>query len=529
MTVFAGRNTAAASLSALLLLTGTTAAVAAKTDPGPLVTTSAGALLGAEDGDVTVFRGVPFATPPLGDFRWRAPQPVAPWTTVREAKNFGHDCMQTPFPGDEAPLRTSPDEDCLYLNVWKPAGARKNAKLPVLVWIYGGAFITGGTSPAIYDGSAFARQGVLFVSFNYRVGRFGFFSHPALSQEQGPVGNFAVSDQVAALAWVRNNIAAFGGDPSKVTLIGESAGGTSVINMLTVPSARGLFRGAIAMSGGGRSLLPTAALATGEQIGVNFARREGIEGIDLAALAALRKLPSATVQGTNLFADRFAVPSTYVGGYVAEGKVVPQPSDTMMEAGDMARVPVMIGWTSADAGLSFAQDKDQLFASFGDHGAALRAAYDHGGTRAFEPLRDEITRDQYMAEPARFVARHAVKAGSRAFVYRFGYVAQAMRAKWSQGAPHATDIPYFFNTVVARYGTQTTAQDRAAASLANRYVVNFVKTGRPGGPGLPEWTPYEKGGEALLDFEMNADAASVRNPSTAKLDAIEATSHIPDK
>jgi len=495
----------------------------------PLAALPEGTLRGTSEGEISVFRGIPYAAAPVGDLRWKPPQPAPRWDGVRDAATFGHDCMQTPFPGDEAPLRTVPSEDCLYLNVWKPAPAGKRARLPVLVWFYGGAFVTGGTSPAIYDGSAFAKQGVIFVSFNYRLGRFGFFSHPALTAEQGPVGNFAVSDQVAALRWVKDNIAAFGGDPGKVTIIGESAGGTSVINMLTVPSARGLFHGAIAMSGGGRSLLRTATLETGERVGVDFAHREGIDGTAPASLGALRRLPAAAVQGKNLFADRLGTPMTYVGGYVADGTVVPRPSDTMMQAGDMARVPVMIGWTSADAGLTLAQDKDQLFASFGAHGPALRKAYDPAGTGSFEALRAEITRDQYMAEPARFVARHAERLGSDAFVYRFGYVAEAMRGKWAEGAPHATDIPYFFDTVDARYGAQATPLDRAAARLANRYVVEFVKTGKPGGSAAARWRPYHRGSEAMLDFGMDAHAASIANPSQAKLDAIAAAASVPER
>ncbi|MFT4055848.1 MAG: carboxylesterase family protein [Novosphingobium sp.] len=492
-------------------------------------TIAAGTLRGVRESGVEVFRGIPFAAPPVGELRWKPPQPVAHWDGVRDAGAFAHDCMQTPFPGDEAPLRTTPSEDCLYLNVWKPAATRVKGTLPVLVWFYGGAFVTGGTSPAIYDGSSFARQDVIFVSFNYRLGRFGFFSHPALTAEQGPVGNFAVSDQVAALRWVKDNIAAFGGDPAKVTLIGESAGGTSVINMLTVPSARGLFRGAIVMSGGGRSLLRTATLETGEQVGIDFAHREGIEGAGRASLKALRALPAAAIQGKNLFADRLGQPMTYVGGYVADGNVVPHPSDTLMEAGDMARVPVMIGWTSADAGLSLAQDKDALFASFGDHAAALRKAYDPEGVRAFDALRDEIIRDQYMVEPARFVARHAERLGQNAYLYRFGYVAQTMRGKWTGGAPHATDIPYFFDTVDARYGAQTSVQDRDAARVANRYVVDFVKTGSPGGEGYGAWKPYRRSDETMLAFDMDARGASVPAPSPQKLDAVAAAASVPEQ
>lgn len=506
------------------LLAATTALLpTALAAQAPVVATASGPVSGRLDGTIAAFLGIPYAAPPIAENRWRSPQPAEPWQGIRDATAFAHDCMQTPFPGDEAPLRTTPAEDCLYLNVWKPAGARRDARLPVLVWIYGGAFITGGTSPAIYDGSAFAKKGVVFVSFNYRLGRFGFFSHPALSAEAGKAtGNFAMEDQVAALRWIRANIASFGGDPAKVTIMGESAGGTAVVNLLTMPSARGLFRGAIAMSGGGRSLLPTATMEKGEQVGVDFAAKQGIADTGAAGLAAIRALPAATIQGGNLFADRFANPSTYVGGFVAEGSVITGPSDMLMDAGQIAPAPVMIGMTSADGGISFAQDKDALFASFGTQGPALRKAYDPDGKAEFRDLSRRLTGDQYMAEPARFVARHAVAAGNQAFVYRFGYVAQSKRSEWKAGAPHATDIPYFFNTVDARYGAATTAQDRKAASLANAYVVNFVKYGNPNGKTLPIWPPYDRKGEALLQHTMEATATASFDPFKDKLDLIEA-------
>lgn len=489
----------------------------------PVATTLSGKVAGTHEGAVDVFRGIPYAAPPLAENRWRSPQPVAPWQDVRDASAFAHDCMQTPWPFDEAPLRTTPAEDCLYLNVWKPAAARRGAKLPVLVWIHGGAFITGGTSPAIYDGSAFARNGVLFVSMNYRLGRFGFFSHPALTAEAGkPVGNFAMEDQLAALKWVRANIAAFGGDPAKVTIVGESAGGTAVLNLLTMPAARGLFRGAISMSGGGRSLLPTATMQKGEQVGLDFAASKGVTDSGAAGLAAIRALPAATVQGTNLFADRFASPPTYVGGLVAEGTVITAPSDQLMDAGKMAPVPVMIGMTSADGGISVAKDKDALFGTFGPQAAALRKAYDPDGTAEFADLSRRLTGDQYMAEPARFVARHATAAGRHAFTYRFGYVAQGKRSEWKAGAPHATDIPYFFNTVEARYGAATTGLDRKAAALANAYVVNFVKTGNPNGTSLPLWPAYDRKHEALLQHTMDGSATAAPDPFKDKLDLLEA-------
>lgn len=515
----------ARTLAALLVALCFSALAQAKT---PVAATAQGEVAGVTAQSVSVFKGIPFAAPPLGPNRWRSPQPPAAWQGVRDASTFGHDCMQSLVPGDDAPLRTVPSEDCLYLNVWKPAKAKAGAKLPVLVWLYGGAFITGGTSPAMYDGSSFAQNGIVFVSLNYRIGRFGFFSHPALTAEAGkPVGNFAMEDQVAALQWLRTNIANFGGDPARVTIMGDSAGGTSVINLLTMPSAKGLFSGAIAMSGGGRSLIPTATMENGEQVGVNFAAAHGITDTSASGLAAMRALPAEAVRGTKLFADRFATPQTYVGGFVAEGSVLTGKSDVLMVAGKIAPVPVMIGMTSADGGITFAKTKDALFASFGNQADALRRAYDPDGTADFKAVSRALTGDQYMAEPARFVARHAVDAGQKADVYRFGYVAQSKRAEWRDGAPHSTDIPYFFNTVAACYGKAIKPVDRKAARLAHAYVANFVKRGDPNGKALPRWPAYDRQSEALLQHTMDATARASHDPFKHKLDLIEAAAKLP--
>ena len=248
-----------------------------------IVKIDTGKLKGVTSDGVVSFKGVPFAAPPVGDLRWRPPQLAAPWTGIREASAYGPDCMQLPFPGDAAPLGVKPAEDCLYVNVWAPA-VKSAKKLPVMVWIYGGGFVNGGSSPSVYDGSHFARTGVVFVSFNYRVGRFGFFAFPALSKQNPsePHGNYTYMDQIAALQWVRRNIAAFGGDAKNVTLFGESAGGMSVLTLMTSPMAQGLFQKAIIESGGGRTgIFPTryldhanGATPSAESVGVAFAKKE---------------------------------------------------------------------------------------------------------------------------------------------------------------------------------------------------------------------------------------------------------------
>ena len=227
-----------------------------------VVGTDSGKLQGVTQGPVESFKGVPFAAPPVGELRWRAPQPVQPWSDVRQANAYSADCMQVPFPSDAAPLGTKPAEDCLYLNVWRPAGTKADAKLPVMFWIYGGGFVNGGSSPEVYAGSKFAEKGVVFVSANYRLGRFGFFAFPELTKENadGMVGNYGFMDQIAALKWVQKNISAFGGDPANVTVFGESAGGFSVSMLLTSPLSQGLFSKAIIESGGGRTNLGGAAL-----------------------------------------------------------------------------------------------------------------------------------------------------------------------------------------------------------------------------------------------------------------------------
>src|SRR4029453_9296584 len=224
------------------------------------VKTEGGLVSGVVADGVQSWKGIPFAAPPIGDLRWRAPRPAAPWTGVKEARAYANDCMQLPFPSDAAPLGTPPAEDCLYLNVWAPEKPAA-PKLPVMVWIHGRGFVNGGGSPAVYDGSEFARRGIVFVSFNYRLGRFGFFAHPGLTKESpdGPLGNYGYLDQIAALQWVQRNIAAFGGDSKEVTLFGESAGGGSVNTLMISPLARGLFQKAICESGGGRANGPMAA------------------------------------------------------------------------------------------------------------------------------------------------------------------------------------------------------------------------------------------------------------------------------
>jgi para-nitrobenzyl esterase len=482
-----------------------------------------GVLGGATSDGVLSFKGVPFSAPPVGPLRWRAPQPAAHWSGVRQATEYGHDCMQKPFPSDAAPLGTTPDEDCLVMNVWRPAEA-EGRKLPVMVWIYGGGFVNGGSSPAVYDGSQFAKHGIVFVSFNYRLGRFGFFAFPELTKENpdhGLLGNYAYMDQIAALKWVQRNIAAFGGDPSNVTVFGESAGGGSVHMLLTSPMAKGLFAKAVIESGGGRGgLLGSRTVHDVEPTGVAFAKANGIEGDGPAALAALRALPEERlVNGLNM-ASMGAAAGTYAGGPMIDGKIVVENPDDAYRAGRNARVPIMIGANSMDIGFAFAKTMDELFKPFGPLAAQAEAAYDPDHTGDVHAVGAKVAMDRTMVEPARFTAAEFAKQGLPSYEYRFSYVATSMRSQWP-GAPHATEIPFVFDTVAAKYGKDLTADDEATAKAANAYWASFAKTGDPNGGGLPHWPRYEPSTDGIMDFTLDGPRGGP-DPWKARLDVTAA-------
>jgi para-nitrobenzyl esterase len=498
----------------------------------PQVKTESGAVAGVEAGGVDAFKGIPFAAPPLGALRWRAPQPAKAWPGVRDASQYRHDCMQTPFGGDAAPLGTAPSEDCLVVNVWRPAGAKAGGGLPVIVWIYGGGFVNGGSSPAVYDGSSFARKGVIMVSFNYRLGRFGFFGHPALTQanaDGGLLGNYGYMDQIAAMKWVQRNIAAFGGDPAKVTVFGESAGGASVHMLLTSPLAKGLFRAAIIESGGGRgNLMGERALSqdkpgvpSSETLGLNFAAKNAIVGTGPEALAKLRALPAEIVNDGLGMMTMMNARETY-GGPMTDGRIVSEAPSITYLAGRQAQVPVIVGANSADSGRFSAETKAEAFAGFGAQAEAARLAYDPDGTADLKAINTKIGMDRTMVEPARFVAETLSKQGVPAYNYRFSYVADSMASEWKAGTPHATEIPYVMNTVAAKYGDKLTAKDAKIADLTNSYWANFAKTGNPNGEGLPNWPKYNPSIDAIMDFGSNGEPLTGPDPLKARLDVTAA-------
>jgi para-nitrobenzyl esterase len=497
----------------------------AATAPSDQVTVATGALKGVVNGDVVAFKGIPFAAPPVGDLRWRAPQPPASWNGVRDAASFGPACMQDLQGFDMGAL----SEDCLTLNVWAPANpAAKH--LPVMVWIFGGGHTNGSGSFPFYDGSNFARDGVILVTLNYRLGRLGWFAHPALTREgAGPLGNYGMMDQMAALKWVQGNIAAFGGDPKNVTIFGESAGGVSVNVLVTSPAGRGLFTKAISESGFPRFPIPT--LAQEEQISADYTKTLGITGDDAAALKALRALPAEALLYKMAGAD---APVSKHNGLerpqpMIDGTLIVDQMDATFRKGHENRVPYMVGgnsWEASVSGRSVAAnpdqvlppagpDRDKILTMFGDGHDPVKAAYGYGT-------------DAGATEPDRYVARKHAEAGVPSFLYFFSYVPAAQR-QTVPGAAHGAEIVYAFDNMSPesrRVGSfvipAATAEDMAMAKAMHAYWVAFAKTGQPDSAGGPLWAAYNPEKDNLLEF--GNDGVEVRYQfRKARLDMIEGT------
>ncbi len=512
--------------------------VATAQQTNTVVRVDSGQLQGVVDDGVASYKGVPFAAPPVGDLRWRPPQPVAPWKDVRPAAEFGSDCMQGRFgppPAAGAPVPPPPSEDCLYLNVWRPASAAPKAKLPVMVWIYGGGFVGGSASSSFTSGAQFAKQGVILVAGNYRLGRFGFFAFPGLSRErpEETKGNYAYMDQIATLQWVKRNIAAFGGDPNNVTIFGFSAGGVSVHSLIASPMARGLFHKAIVESGGSRDSVLTARPmskdgvdpnypVSAETIAIEFARSMKIEGTDQAALAKLRALSSEEVLRGAPAQPGVRAPS-YETTPVLDGKLITETAETAYKAKRQPRIPIMVGSNSADtAGNRVrATTKEQFFARFGQWSAQAKAAYDPDGNTDLATMVTRANDDFGQAEPARFAATAFAANGSPAYRYRFSYVQTAMRERMRNGAPHGGEIGFVFGTLAARPGATLSPEDQAVSRMAQSYWVNFAKSGDPNGAGLPAWPRHDPNKDLIFDFHPDGTAGAIPDIRKARLDVMQ--------
>lgn len=514
-------------MRSVLALSVAAVALAGAVEPAPpQVTVEAGTIAGKTLDGVEAFLGIPYAAPPVGPLRWRPTQPAARWAVVRRADALGPDCMQA---RDRAEDRRPLSEDCLTINVWRPAVRTKRA-LPVLVWIHGGGFVAGGSQDPQTWGDALARRGIVLVTFNYRLGRLGFFAHPGISSEHPdePKGNYGYLDQIAALKWVQRNIARFGGDPRKVTVMGESAGGESVLALAGSPMAEGLFARAIVQSGGGREPLLGRRLMredlpdriSAEKAGLAFAQSKGITGDGREAVAALRALPADQVNANLTMVSLIFGELQRFPGPIEDGRIV-----TARPAAALARarraVPMLVGTTDADLGFNIAASKDAAFAQFGT-AAVARVAYDADGKVPLALINTRIGADRIMQEPARLVVQTLSSRGAPAWRFRFSYVAAALAGKPTPGAEHASDVAYAFDTLDVPLAGKVAPEDRAVARAVSGYWINFVRTGDPNGQGLARWRRVDRTGEPMLEFESSGMAVARRDPWKIRLDLAQA-------
>lgn len=497
-------------LAAVALLLG----ACTKLQPGQ-VKVEGGIIQGTVTEDLTIYKGIPFAAPPVGDLRWKAPQPVEKWEGVKQTIDYAPAPMQGGNPA------SGKSEDCLYLNVWTPAKSA-DEKLPVLVWIYGGGFSFGSTSDPVHNGEHLARKGVVLVSVAYRVGQLGFLAHPELSAENPNKvsGNYGLLDQIAGLQWIQNNIAAFGGDPNKVTIFGESAGGISVSMLCASPLTKGLIHGAISQSGGsfgptrpttfpGENMKP---LQQAEQEGVAYAEKVGATSI-----SELRKMD----------ADKLPMGMGMGGAWpIVDGYVIPDDQFKLYEAGNYNDIPVLIGYNS-DEGLSFPAGRtpEEFVASvqrrFGPFADSLLLAYPLTNNEVKRSARN-LMRDAAFGWHTWSWARLQSQTGkSSVFLYYFDQ--HAPREEGSpqadHGTPHGVDVPFVFKNLDAN-NPNTTQSDLEISEIMATYWTNFAKNGNPNSEGVTEWPAFTNEYPQAMYLGPDARVGSV--PDEASLKVLDA-------
>jgi para-nitrobenzyl esterase len=480
-----------------LVLSATLAAplAALGVSSGPQVKTDSGIVEGKDDGSVHAFLGVPYAAPPVADLRWKPPAPAAKWTGIRKATEFGAHCMQGKVFGDMNFRDPEGSEDCLFLNVWVPA-KRPGAKLPVMVWIHGGGFVAGSSSEARQDGTNLAQQGVIVVSMNYRLGVFGFFVHPELAKESGhnAAGNYGLLDQVAALRWVHDNIAAFGGDPGNVTIFGESAGSFSVSALMASPLAKGLFQKAIGESGGaGERPDPGADEKSREAKDSKLAS----SALGVQTLAELRAVPAEKLL------DAFFKPggeNNFSFGPDVDGYFLPEPTPAIFSAGKQNDVPLLAGWNHDEGSFEIAFSpnkpavdslKETAQKEFGAKADEFLRLYPATTDAQAQRSMLDFAGDRFIAWSTWWWMEAQSKTGKQA-IYRFRFdLGPPADPKGPQlGAYHSSEIEYVFGQLDSKAGIAWRPEDRQLSAEIQKYWANFARSGDPNGPGQPKWPVY---------------------------------------
>jgi para-nitrobenzyl esterase len=498
-----------------------TLALAAASAPAlaqiPQAKVAGGTVAGVMVDGISQFKGIPFAAPPVGDLRWKAPQPVKPWPGVRQTAAFGPACIQDPVLGERMAPGVALSEDCLFLDIWTPART-SGEKLPVITWIYGGGFTGGMTSAPLYDGANFAKKGVVFVSISYRVGVMGFLATPDLSRESGHgSGNFGMLDQIAALHWIQKNIAQFGGDPSKVTILGHSAGGFAVSMLAGSPLAKGLFRGVISESGANFVPPQESAWAGGSIQALPMSEAAGqkwLDGLGAPTLEQARAL-SAKVLDTaqrSPGAPRFW---PAVDGYVITGDQY-----ALWRQGRFNDTPILVGDVSDEAAAFGAQKTDaaafeaEVRRGYGKEADAILAVYPHAtaeqAVRAATQLRSDTNFDWAQYTWARLEAAHGKH---QAYVYYF----DRPSARDPNGSSHGQEVGYVFGNLGVGGRAAPTAEDHALSAQMQGYWVNFATTGNPNGAGLPEWPAFSDAAPLVMRFGVNPGPARIANQDRLKV------------
>jgi len=499
----------------------------------PRVTTGEGILEGLNESGIRTFKGIPFAQPPVGDLRWKEPQPVKSWTGVRKASKFGPRAMQLPLFGDMNFRSDGMSEDCLYLNVWTPAKT-SNDKLPVLVYFYGGGFVAGDGSEPRYDGESMARKGIVTITVNYRLSVFGFFAHPELTKESEhhASGNYGLLDQHAALQWVKRNIAAFGGDPSRVTIAGESAGSFSVSAQMASPLSKDLFASAIGESGSLLGSRMPVSLTTEEQNGTKFTSLTGAGS--LAALRAmtanelLQATAKANAPGFNVIVDGYFLPKSPLEIYAK---------------GEQSKVPLLVGWNSEESGYKAILGQDEITPAnyrkaveklYGDKADEVLRVYPGATEEEIKQSATDLASDRFIAFSTwKWADMQAKTGGKPVYRYRFFRPRPAMRPEMGNavaglaggvikgngpkvypatGAVHSAEIEYALGNLPTNRVYDWQPEDYKVSEILQVFFANFVKNANPNGLGVPSWPAANEGATVqVMNIDVNSKSKIEKN------------------